>query len=294
MRMSFEVPAEAGGENAKEKEGQKTRIIVMLGARLAAGSMDGGHSPIFPLVNESTKEGMPKEVAGGDSRMRAIQELYEEYVNENGEAAAKNFRVFTTGGTEELTDPETGEVTKLSRAGEADRKLSEKYGLPDEIVETLPSGGSTLGNAKVLAEWVKEHQEEVGDIEEIEIVTNEFHIARAWLMFQMALYKNEKEKDVVFTPEDIEKIESLLDTTLSDTENGDKAELAELQEIMGKYFTGLSLRITPDIVEDILERRGAGGQKYAELIRNNPDVERSRGLERNGIKDLIHGRYQVK
>ncbi|OGI21480.1 MAG: hypothetical protein A2808_00360 [Candidatus Moranbacteria bacterium RIFCSPHIGHO2_01_FULL_55_24] len=292
MFKSFENPGAGFSENQSEKQEQKTRIVVMLGARLFQEGMGNGLPPRFPLINESKKEGMPKEVAGGDVRMRAIEQLYKEYQDEHQEG--ENFRVFTTGGVEEIPLADTGEVLKLSRAGEAERKLEEKYGLPQEIVESLPSGGSTLGNAKALAEWVEQHQEEIGAVEELEVITNEFHITRAWLMFSLALYKNEKGQDIEFSPEEIHAIEQVLDETLPDVDEGDHKELEQVQEILAKHLEGLSLRIKPQIAEDILKRRGPSGEKYGELIRDNEFVQEARGSERQGIRDLIHGRYQVR
>ncbi len=263
----------------------------MLGARFFQEGKGDGRSPRFPLILDSQKEGMAKEVVGGDSRMRALQQLYEEYLKEN-RSSEQNFKIFTTGGIEKIqTD---FEVLELSRAEEAKKKLSEKYGLPEEIVQALPSSGSTLGNAAALAKWINQHLETIGDVHDIEIITNEFHITRAWVMFATAFYKNEYGRNLELDPEDVRSIEAILDSTLADTKNGDKNALHQIQEIYEKYLKNLSIKVNPLIVEDILARRGESGEKYAERIRGNKFVLATREMERNGIKDLIHGRYQVK
>jgi hypothetical protein len=242
---------------------------------------------------ESKKEGMPKEVVGGDVRMRAIEQLYEEFQGSK-DTKDTRLRIFTTGGTEEIDIPETGETLKISRAKQAENKLEVKYGLPADIVETLPSGGSTIGNAKALAEWLENNKEELGQIEEVEIITNEFHISRAWLMFAMALYKNETGRDLILTEDEKEEIHSILEETLVDVEFGDKRELETIQAILSPYVSNLALRVKPLIAEGILARRGSSGIKYGELIRHNEYVQETRGFERQGIKDLVDGKYQVR
>jgi hypothetical protein len=292
MEVGFENPLQfKESPESREQQEQKIRILVMLGARLLSNGNEDRYPPRFPLVNESQKEGMPKEVAGGDSRMRAIEQVYKEYIEENSDAA-ENFRVFTTGGIEKVqTDSGTRE---LSRAEEAEKKLSQKYGLPEDILEALPSGGSTLGNAAALAKWVNQHYESIGDVHDIEIVTNEFHMTRAWIMFTMAFYKNEYGRDLELHPHDVEEVEAILENTLSDEENGDRSALEQIQKIYEKYISGLSLRVKPLVVEDVLVRKGDSGKKYAEMIRNNTFVLATRKNERTGIQDLLHGRYQVK
>ena len=293
MMRSQEVPTLEGRENRIERHRQKTRIVVMLGARFFQEGLGNEFPPRFPLILESKKEGMYKEVVGGDVRMRAIEQLYEEFQGDRHNEDI-HLRVLTTGGMEEVSVPETGETLKVSRAEQAERKLEVKYGLPEDIVETLPSGGSTLGNAKALAEWLEANKEELGEIEEVEIITNEFHISRAWLMFAMAIYKNETGEDLLLTEEEKQEIHGVADTTLSDQERGDKRQLETIQSILMPYVGDLSLRVKPLIAEDILVRRGASGIKYGELIRQNEYVQETRGLERQGIKDLVDGKYQVK
>ena len=293
MFESFGVTLDEPKENQSEQLRQKTRVVVMLGARFFQKGKGNEFPPRFPLVLESKKEGMPKEVVGGDVRMRAIEQLYEEFQGSE-ENQSTRLRIFTTGGTEEIDIPETGETLKISRAEQAENKLEVKYGLPTDIVETLPSGGSTIGNAKALAEWLENNKEEIGQIEEVEIITNEFHISRAWLMFAMAIYKNETGRDLVLTENEREEIHSVVDETLLDKEFGDKRELATLQAVLSPYVDSLPLRVKPLIAEDILARRGPSGIKYGELIRHNEYVQETRGFERQGIKDLIDGKYQVK
>ncbi|MEI9967020.1 MAG: ElyC/SanA/YdcF family protein [Candidatus Moraniibacteriota bacterium] len=293
FRETSPLPAfdESRRENGAEELRQKTRIVVMLGARLSQKGEGNEFSPRFPLVLDAKKAGMPKEVVGGDSRMRAIEQLYHEF--EEGKRSGERFHVFTTGGIEEIARGENEEPLRLSRATEAERKLEQKYGLPEETVESLSSGGSTVGNAAAVARWAEAHQTEREPIRAIEIVTNEFHMSRAWLMFSLAMYKNQMGEDFHFPEGTVEEIETLLDKTLEDPE-GDREELEELRKIIGPFLENIRLRIQPQVVEDILKRRGPAGEKYAELIEQNRYVQETRAFERQGIKDLIHGKYQVK
>ena len=302
MRFSMEGFAGLENENRQERTAerpvQKNRIVVMLGARLFQEGMGNGLPPRFPLVNESVKEGMPKEVSGGDSRMRAIQQLYEEFLEkkENG-SSAENFHVFTTGGEEKIKLGESEEVLFLSRANEARKKLIAKYDLPKEIMaEAVSSSGSTIGNAAAVSHWIKNHHDIniANDVKEVEIVTNEFHMMRAWIMFSMAFYKNEFGKDIEISQEDILAIEKILDETLSDENNGDKTELTEIQKIFEKYLKDVAIHVKPVIAEEVVARKGLAGLEYAEKIKENEFVKQARSSERNGIKDLIHGRYKVK
>ncbi len=295
MANVFEVPAETKKENHLEHGNQKTEIVVMLGARLFQKGEGNKYPPRFPLINESAKEGMSKEVSGGDSRMRAIQQLYKEFSeNRNNPSYPQEMHIFTTGG-EESIKLDSGEILKLSRAEEARKKLKKKYGVSDVVLEgSLPSGGSTLGNAAAIAEWVKEHSDAISEVHDIEIVTNEFHIARAWIMFMMAFYKNEYKHDIQISPEDIQEIENILERTLANEEDGDKKELEDIQKIFEKYTKDLPIKVKPLIVEDILARKSESGREYARQIKNNELVKESRTKERDGIKDLLHGRYKVK
>ncbi len=136
---------------SQEKEPQPaTRIIVMLGSRMKKTGSKDNPGFAFPLISEKP-EGkfgdLPVEVSGGDSRMRAVQAMYQEYTKKQN--PGQKLLIFTTGGKEK-----SGE----SRADEAAKKLTKKYHIPEDIIQSLGSAVSTLGNANTLAEYIEKNK----------------------------------------------------------------------------------------------------------------------------------------
>lgn len=294
MKNSFE-----GGETSqnavekREQEKQKMEIVVMLGASLR--ETPNAQFEHFPLHLDTTKkdmpigrDGKPKEVSGGDSRLRALEEYQEKY---------PNIHIFTTGGTEKIKK-EDGSIKEISRADAAREKLLKKYHFSENIVTALPSGGSTQGNAKALASWVDEHREIVGKLEKMHILTNEFHMTRAWIMFVHALYSIEHDGANlinIITEEDKKNIKDILHNTLEDRDNGDHQALEKIRKIYAEYIKDLPVEVEPIIVEDVLAAsKEKGKQEYARLIKYDSLVQKARFNERKGIGDLLDGTYVVR
>jgi len=286
-----------GGCEYREDQNQKLEMVVMLGASFRGlPKMSFEH---FPLHLDTTKrdmpigrDGLPKEVVGGDVRLRAIVQYVEQFKNSN---QGKNIHIFTTGGPEKGV---SDDYKQTSRALAARGKLINKHDLPEDLVTAIKSSGSTLGNAKALALWAKEHKDVVGKLETIKILTNEFHMTRAWVMFVGAMYSEENNGGDIFkimSTEDKELIKQTLADTLSDITNGDHQALKKIKQIFAKYLSKASVKVESLVAEDILlSSQEKGSQKYAKLVKYDPLVQAARVNERIGIGDLLDGKYQVK
>lgn len=262
----------------------------MLGARLCLQNGDPSFTPLFPLLNKTNKKDMDVEVSGGDSRMRAITILYEKFINKTGFLPKGSLLILTTGGIERIS-LENGKVLELSRADEAAKKFHQYYGIPKEIIESLPSESSTLDNAQAVAEWCAQHK----DISEIEIVTNRYHILRSWIMFFSALYEKQFKIPPKFSKEVISTVEKILKETLADKDRGDSKALEAVQITLSPAFKDVYVRTRPTAVEDILFQSANDlNKRYAKIINDNPFTQKSRRRERQGILHFLKGTYQKK
>ena len=272
-----------------KKELQKvTRIIVMLGARMRK-TIGGKWS--FPLTNKPAEEKtnvLTVEVGGGESRMMAIQALYKEHLEK--QETNENLLVLTTGGKEKSGD---------SRAHEAAKKLVEKYKLPKAIVGSIDSSPNTMGNASAFFEFMKENTDRLGKISEIEIVTNDFHALRGWVMFVFQNYKFSTGKNLKIKDGDIEKIRKILDDSLGEPDCN--RARSKVIEIIKPYVKDLKLTIKPVIAEDVILSLDSGGKPrfkngkaYVERIKKNKWVLKTRELENKGVMDLLTGQYGKK
>lgn len=263
--------------------------IVMLGARLRLRNGDPSLAPLFPLINKSLKQGSGIEVSGGDSRMRAVSLLCDRYRDGSESAATTPFRILTTGGTEKIPQGDWNAL-ELSRADEAAKKLHRQYGIPEGIIESLPSGGSTLGNAEAVADWLARHDE----IAKIEIVTNRYHMLRAWIMFESVLYEKELGHAPAFDTDTVAEIEKILNKTPADPKYGDNATLDSARAILVPMFESLHVSVIPVIVEDVLLRSNERDRRYARMIDRNPLIRKASISERRGTLHFLRGTYQTR
>ena len=259
----------------------QTRVVVMLGARMIrAGGGDNWHFPLFSPGSVNPQTGIEGEVSGGDSRMRAIESQYDQEL-----AEGKDMKVFVTGGKE--TKSGNGE----SRAEEAAKKLVSKYHLDASAVIALPGQGSTVGNAESIAQYLQAHTEELGNVKDIEIVTNRYHMLRAWFMFSIALRRVTANLDTAISKEDQQEVEGLLDAALSEETsdpNTIKSTQDEIIGILSKYFSDSAITVTPRVVEDTLRESDEPGRiHYADLLESNENVRLTVKAEYEGIKKLL-------
>lgn len=273
------------GEHAQELERipEKKRLVVMLGARMYPGES----GLIFPLtIPESKKphESTVGRTSGGFARMRAVQSEYRKASRKG------DLTVLVTGGQE----PGVG-----SRADEAAKTLVSRYGLSPENVVSIGGRGSTLGNASATVEFIKTHPDTLGEIRDIEIVTNDYHMLRAWIMFSQGVLESTGGKLEV-SQEDREKIHEHLDSGLAGEWNAHRTKETRdtVVRILEPYFAKSDIKVVPVVAEEVFDDAGHEGNiaqgKYATLLRNNaamPEVLRS---EYKGVMDLLEGRYKGK
>ncbi len=270
----------------EEEPGYKTRVVVMPGDQIER-SYEGA-APTFPLIHErnlNIGSPLPVAVGGGWGRMRAIEAIYDQFNEEND--PERRILVLTTGGKEK-----NGE----SRAEAAAKQLTTKYGLSSETVKPIGGGGNTMANAEDTADYILGHRSELGDVDKIELVTEDFQMLRAWLMFSKAIHEKATGQKLDISLEDVNKIKLTLEESLKDADSriGRERVMALLQP----YFADCPVSVTPVLVEDMLIAKAEdgkpifkGGEKYAEKIRDNEWVIKTRALENKGVVDLLEGRY---
>lgn len=274
-------------------------IVAVLGARLRENAGEPFYE--FPLHIDSDKEGMPlgkdgrpKEVVGGDSRLLAASVYFFGFDRESSE---RDIRFLTLGGYEEIFRPD-GSMAQISRSIAMRDKMIGKHGMPEYAVEAYHSDPSTLGNADAFFEWLHAHPDTAGRLSEAKILTNEFHMTRSWIMFAHAQYADAHGgKDLCgLLGDDFRgSVSRILDETLPDNSEGDGRALSEIRRLYETFLSDMPFRIVPLVAEDILAASGSLElTSYANDIRNDSLVRQARKNERHGIKMLLEGEYLTK
>jgi hypothetical protein len=259
------------------------RVIVMPGARMVRSpGSTAWHFPLFAA--ERSGSSRAGSVSGGAARMRAI-EIEHRRMGERG--AANALIVLVTGGRE---------MDGASRAREAARQLVARYGLPAGAVRALESGSSTLGNAESVADHLVANRDRFGHVRTVEIVTNDYHMLRSWLMFSSAMRRHHADGTFAVSPADAGAIEGVLDAGMPGAA-WSPASVAQCRRaamaILEPYFSDLPVRFVPLVVEDVLESCGlAAARRYSRLLRTSRWVTDGLRLEYRGIIDLLKGTYR--
>lgn len=254
----------------------------MLGARM---KKTGKSDWKFPLINKKLggkPGGLPVEISGGDSRMRAISIIYQDYLK--NPKPDKKMLVLVTGGRDELG---------YSKSSQAKNNLVKKYGLPKDIVKSLGGVGSTLGNARAVFEFIAKNRKSFGQIKKIEIITNDYHIIRAWIMFVFEAFRlnegNQSTSRRIKIPDKtIIKIGKILEASLGELTS--QPALAKIIKIMSPYLKDAIL-VKPVIAENIIAGSGFIGKVYSGSIIRNKWVQATRKLENKGTVSFLKGKY---
>lgn len=246
------------------------RVVVYLGARVRKVDQELR----FPLVLPD-EGGRPPAVSGGRSRLAAIEALYHEHKTQG---APQDFVVLTTGGKE---------LDGTSRAQAAfDRLVQDK-------IPAIPIGteGSTHGNARDVIRYLETHAQQFQGLREVEIVTNDYHMLRAWLIFVMEFYHHFMGQPLHIPEDTITEIDQILRDSEHDATDQNGRE--QVMRLVAPYLTELPIQIIPQVVEDILPRypKTKVGARYARLLRANSWVQKTRAKERAGVLKLLRGTY---
>lgn len=245
--------------------------------------------PLSPeeVEKRRSKNQLPHEfeVVGGRGRLWAAQAMYQQFLHDSQSAHTRDFRILVTGGLEKAYG--------LSRSREATRQLTEEYNIPPEKVQPIGQGGSTLLNAQDTLQYLKTHQAELGKINEVEIVTQDFHMLRAWLMFTAGVYQHFSGEKLVqaITLEDKEKISQILQQSLR--EEHATAGREQVMQIVQKYLEKIPIRVVPRVVEEVLaELNFPGAQEYAQSLSSSSYVQAARQSEAQGVVDFLNEKYE--
>jgi hypothetical protein len=217
--------------------------------------------------------------------MRAVQALYE---CSRAAGTANQFVVLVTGGNER---------DGSSRADEAARQLASRYGLPSKAVVSIRGAGSTFGNAIATAEYVRDNPNIVKDIRSVAIVTNDYHMLRAWVIFSSQMFIAATGREPEWPIAGRQQIREILFDGLPSNQEWRPARVKEDREqvtkILQEHFSGAGIEVVPFVVEDILEqhsRNWEAGRRYARRLRNSVWVKRTLLREYEGVMNTISGR----
>jgi DUF218 domain-containing protein len=259
------------------------RILVLLGARMIrTRGPDRWRFPLFIEEPTNSTTCLPGEVSGGSSRMRAVQAEYDKLCEGT---AAGELLVLVTGGNEREGS---------SRADEAARQLVSRYGLPAEAVVSVRGAGSTLGNAAATVEYIQSHRHVAGDIRSIAIVTNDYHMLRAWIVFSRHMLVATTGTKLVVSAAEQERIRRILLDGLPVDQPWSpghiKKDRERVMNILRPHFSAAGIRITPLVVEETLERslkHPEAARRYASRLRINIWARKTLGFEYKGVMDLL-------
>ncbi|MDZ4067240.1 MAG: YdcF family protein [Tabrizicola sp.] len=259
------------------------RILVLLGARMArTRGPDCWRFPLFLEEPTDSATCLPGEVSGGSSRMRAVQAEHDR--SREGDAA-HGLLVLVTGGNER---------DGSSRADEATRQLVSRYGLPGDAVVSIRGAGSTLGNAAATVEYIRSHRHIVGDVKTIAIVTNDYHMLRAWIIFSRGMLVATTGTELVVSAGEQERIRRILLNGLPVdrrwSQGRVKKDRARVMKILRPHFSTSGIKITPLVVEETLERSSRHrevARRYASRLRNSIWVRKTLRFEYERIIDML-------
>jgi hypothetical protein len=283
---------------------QKARVVVMMGSKMEQGvstkkGQEGQKTHWqFPWIvyrprNEQGKTigaGRPDDLASGFSRLRALEAYYHQHQVSRPD---KDFLVLVTGGWEY----DEQKKKTASRAKEAQRLLTRKHGLPEKAVDLAQSeSSSTLGNVESVLGYLETHRKRLGDVQELEILTNEWHSLRSWLMFQKGIYEKETGGQLKIKEVDFKKVKEILDQEIATDPEIMRRQIkerhAQVQNLLQPYFDGLKPQLKNVTVEEVLEKEDGARQRYAGMLIKHPLLRERMKLEHQGIIDLLRGRYE--
>jgi hypothetical protein len=247
----------------------------------------GPHSWKFPLFLEDPSAGapaLPGEVSGGESRMRGVQVAHQSLLARGGR---ERLLILVTGGIER---------DGSSRSDEAARQLVVRYNVPRDMITSIRGEGSTLGNSEATVEYLQRHPDIRAQIDSIEILTNDYHMLRAWLIFSRDMLMLTAEQKLNVGHHDIAHVERLLANGLPGDEGWTQAEVKyareRVMEVVQPYLSRSSIKVLPFVVEEALEKspfKAPAARRYAGRLRNNKWVRQSLHLEYARVMQLLRG-----
>jgi len=227
--------------------------------------------------------GRYKLMVGGDSRLYAAEILAREVPRDT----SRDWRIVIAGGP-----LKNAEGIERSQAETIAEKLKEtKHAIPEEKIEALTSFADTRGNMETFLRYLDEKHDQLGEVNEVLIVTEEYHIPRTVLMLLAEIYRRNHGEDLHLPQEIIEReVQPVLEEFLK---GADELRTVErLRNIVEPYVGILPFRITPKSSALVLQEASEKGARYASMLRKQPYLATLRQGEVNGIIALLSGRYR--
>lgn len=242
----------------------------------------GWRFPLFLREEGTSTNLLPGEVSGGASRMRAVQVEYERFRSENRN---QKWLVLVTGGEERGGG---------SRSDEAAKQLVIRYGLPQSAIVSIRGHGSTIGNAAAAANYLRLNSSLAQRIRHIEIVTNDYHMLRAWIIFSRDMFLSTVGHQPMVSQTAIVSISNILQSGLPHDDLWIPSQIGRdrqrIIELLRPSFGMSSINVVPLVVEDVLEsaRCACGApRRYASRLRESIWVRRTLPSEYKRIVELL-------
>ncbi len=266
-------------------------IFVLLGARTPKNDKGEVTFPLFTTTRTNTNKSTEGEVSGGWARMGGLRILRQQLLQD---IHPSNMLVLVTGGKEPNVEH--------SRAENLSHALVTNYGFnEDQVISITSPKATTQGNAESIIEYLAAHKLTDQTPLVMNLVTNDFHMLRAWLLFAMVFYKHTHGTDFVLPSEDVEEIRNILTKALEDisshkTQNPDlfRDVRDHVLSVVRPHLVGkLPVQLECCVVEDIFQHSHQPlMQKYSEWLRGHPKVLETTRHEYQGILDLLEGKYR--
>ncbi|MGC9605260.1 MAG: YdcF family protein [Minisyncoccia bacterium] len=264
-------------------------FFVLLGARTPRNERGEITFPLVAGTRTNSNASMEEEVSGGWARMGGLRILKQQFTSN---VHPSDLIVFVTGGQEPGAD--------ASRAENMARALVETFGFDPAKVIPIRGKGSTQGNAESIIRYMVEKKYMKKTPLVLNLVTNDYHMLRAWLLFAFAFYEHHNGTSLVLPAEDIETIRTILKKAtekLAEKKKCDPDAFREVRDhvlsIVRPHLLGeLAVQLEPCVVEDIFQHTHRHLlERYAEWLREHPKVLETTKYEYKGVMDLLEGKY---
>lgn len=143
--------------------------VIVLGAFMHKNEKTGKWD--LPTIIEED----PGKVVGGHSRAIAVQQILQEGLTP---------KFIITGGVQK------DEAGGVSRAETLKELITKKYKVPEDKVVAITTVGNTLGNLDDTVKYFKAHPE-IFKLKRVAVLSNEWHLERAMMMFSDNPYFSE-------------------------------------------------------------------------------------------------------
>ena len=287
---SFDAQRQQPLERREHEPEHKTDVIFVAGVAFLDRGKGKGSSEEVKYGSRYVPE------PGGESRLYAAELLAKEYESGSEELEGRDYFVLMSGGLQPNASGQT-----ISRAETAAKSLVDKHGIPAEKVHALTSAPDTIGNIESLFDYLDENKERLGNVRELTVITEDYHIPRLRLMLVAEILRRYKGVQATMPNDLIERearpiVDAFTEGTVSGSETGHRlADLLLAQTDIAELPIELTLVESAKVLREKagnLRAKAGAGERYAGMLGKNPYVVELREKEAKGIFALLRGSYR--